>query len=152
MERLCAREQQHEPRKEGNSENRLPSMTSGQNNRKPNQPPRRPKSWFESCARPRCWIDGPDAAMGFLVQKYLNGRWCRVASASRAQRFRCHGDVSGPSAAPDHASFPKIRHERMSGLNPSRNCWRSTQKCDLKSQLRHCLLAHSPLRPSGLGS
>ena len=42
--------------------------------------------WVESCARPRRWIDGPGYIAAatvlerrILVQKFLDGRWCRVA-------------------------------------------------------------------------
>ena len=44
------------------------------------------EGWVESCARPRRWIDGPGYTAArtvlerrILVQKHLDGRWCRVA-------------------------------------------------------------------------
>ena len=49
--RLFVREQQRGSRRKGNSENRLPSMTSGQIKWRAHQSSRRTRSeWVESCA------------------------------------------------------------------------------------------------------
>ena len=90
MERHCVREQQHGSRRNGSSENRLPSMTNETY-----------EEWVEPCARPRRWIDGPGytasatvLARKILVQKYKDGRWCRVA-LYKAPRVRRQSDVGG---------------------------------------------------------
>ena len=99
--------------------------------------------WVESCARPRRWIDGPGYIAAatvlerrILVQKFLDGRWCRVAlygphesdanSEHDGPPAPCVSTVSERSAL-DHCN--SVQSPGMtSRMGASRNCWRSKHK------------------------